>query len=106
MTNIKHKRVRVKLSSFDHKSLDSSIETICAIIQRTGSIIRGPIPMKKRTTKFTLLRSPHINKKANDQYEQTSYKRLLDIVEPNNDTITALTKLEISTGVDVKIIVK
>ena len=100
------KTIRVSLKSYDHKILDLSLRKICSVIQKTGSIIRGPIPMPKKTYRVTLLRSPHIDKKALDQYEQCTYKRVFDILEPTDQTLDSLAKLEIAAGIEVKITIR
>ncbi len=96
-------RIRIRLKSFDHKQLDQSVGEIVDTAKRTGARVAGPIPLPTRIQKFTVLRSPHVNKKSREQFEQRTHKRLVDILEPTQQTIDALMKLELSAGVDVEI---
>ncbi len=96
-------RIRIRLKSFDHKQLDQSVSEIVDTAKRTGARVAGPIPLPTRIQRFTVLRSPHVNKKSREQFEQRTHKRLVDILEPTQQTIDALMKLELSAGVDVEI---
>ncbi len=96
-------RIRIRLKSFDHKQLDQSVGEIVDTAKRTGARVAGPIPLPTRIQRFTVLRSPHVNKKSREQFEQRTHKRLVDILEPTQQTIDALMKLELSAGVDVEI---
>ena len=95
--------IRIRLKSFDHKLIDTSTAEIVDTVKRTGSVISGPIPLPTSKERFTLLISPHVNKDARDQYELTTHKRVMDILNPNDKTIDALMKLELPAGVDVQI---
>jgi small subunit ribosomal protein S10 len=96
-------RIRVKLKAFDHKLIDRSAAEIVATARRTGADISGPIPLPTRTEKFTVLRSVHVNKKSREQFEIRTYKRLIDIMNTNPDTVDALMKLQLPAGVSVDI---
>ena len=95
--------IRIRLKSFDHKLIDTSTQEIVDTAKRTGSSVSGPIPLPTSRERFTLLISPHDNKDARDQYELTTHKRVMDIINPNDKTIDALMKLELPAGVDVQI---
>jgi small subunit ribosomal protein S10 len=95
--------IRIRLRAYDHKLLDKSATEIVNTVRRTGATVRGPIPLPTRINKYTVLRGPHIDKKAREQFEIRTHKRLLDILEPTQDTIDALMKLDLSAGVDVEI---
>jgi small subunit ribosomal protein S10 len=95
--------IRIRLKAFDHRILDQSAKEIVNTAQRTGAQVRGPIPLPTRIEKFTVLRSPHIDKKSREQFEIRTHKRVLDIVEPTQQTVDALMKLDLAAGVDVEI---
>ncbi|MEM9706265.1 MAG: 30S ribosomal protein S10 [Pseudomonadota bacterium] len=95
--------IRIKLKAFDHRVLDTSAKEIVATAKRTGATVRGPIPLPTRIERFTVNRSPHVNKKSREQFEMRTHKRLLDIVDPTPQTVDALMKLDLSAGVDVEI---
>lgn len=95
--------IRIRLKAFDHRILDQSAGEILNTAKRTGASVRGPVPLPTRIEKFTVLRSPHVNKNAMDQFEMRTHKRLLDVVEPTPQTIDALMKLDLPAGVDVEI---
>ena len=95
--------IRIRLKAFDHRLLDSSTHEIVNTAKRTGAKVRGPIPLPTRIEKFTVLRSPHVNKKSREQFEIRTHKRLLDIVDPTPQTVDALMKLDLAAGVDVEI---
>lgn len=95
--------IRIRLRAYDHRVLDQSTQEIVNTAKRTGAIVRGPIPLPTRIEKFTVLRSPHVNKKAREQFERRTHKRLLDIVDPTPQTLDALMKLELPFGVDLDI---
>ena len=95
--------IRIKLRSYDNKILDLSTEEIVNTVKRTGATIKGPIPLPTKIERYTVLRSPHIDKKSREQFEIRTYKRLLDIVDPTPQTVDALMKLDLSAGVDVEI---
>ena len=95
--------IRIRLKAFDHRVLDQSTQEIVNTAQRTGAQVRGPIPLPTRIEKVTVLRSPHIDKKSREQFEVRTHKRLLDIVDPTPQTVDALMKLDLASGVDVQI---
>ncbi|CAL4323674.1 30S ribosomal protein S10 [Buchnera aphidicola (Pterocallis alni)] len=95
--------IRVRLKAFDHRLIDQSILEIIDTVKRTGAKVQGPIPLPTRKEKFTVLISPHVNKDARDQYEITTHKRLLDIIQPTEKTVDALMRLDLSSGVDIQI---
>ncbi len=98
--------IRIRLKAFDHRLLDQSTSEIVSTAKRTGAQIRGPIPLPTRLERFTVLRSPHIDKKSREQFEIRTHKRLLDIVDPTPQTVDALMKLDLAAGVDVEIKLK
>ncbi len=95
--------IRIRLKAFDHRILDQSTKQIVDTAKRTGAVIAGPIPLPTRIQKYTVLRSPHIDKKSREQFETRTHKRLLDILEPTPQTVEALMKLDLPAGVDVEI---
>jgi len=95
--------IRIRLKAFDHRVLDQSATEIVSTAKRTGAQVRGPIPLPTRIERFTVLRSPHIDKKSREQFEIRTHKRLLDIVDPTPETVDALMKLDLASGVDVEI---
>ncbi|MDA0653097.1 MAG: 30S ribosomal protein S10 [Proteobacteria bacterium] len=95
--------IRIRLKAFDHRVLDQSTHEIVDTARRTGARVRGPIPLPTKLEKFTVLRSPHIDKKSREQFEIRTHKRLLDIVDPTPQTVDALMKLNLAAGVDVEI---
>ncbi len=98
--------LRIRLKAFDHRILDASTREIVSTAKRTGADVHGPIPLPTRIEKFTVLRGPHVNKKSRDQFEVRTHKRLLDIVDPTPQTVDALMKLDLASGVDVEIKLK
>jgi small subunit ribosomal protein S10 len=98
-----NQKIRIKLRAYDHRLLDQSVKEIVDTAVRTGARISGPIPLPTRISKFTVLRSPHVDKKSREQFEIRTHKRLIDIFEPTPDTVEALMKLELASGVDVEI---
>ena len=96
-------RIRLRLKAFDHKLLDKSVVEIVETIKRTGAQIAGPIPLPTKINRFTVFRSPHVDKKSREQFEIRSHKRLIDILEPTQATVDALMKLDLSAGVHVEI---
>lgn len=96
-------KIRIRLRAFDQKLLDQSTKEIVETARRTGANIAGPIPLPTRINKYTVLRSPHVDKKSREQFEIRTHKRLLDILEPTQQTIDQLMKLDLSAGVDVEI---
>jgi len=100
---MKKQKIRLTLKSYDHQLLDSAVKQIALAVKRTGSQVLGPVPLPNSRKCFTVLRSPHIDKKSREQFELTTHKRILDIVSPSEQTMDALMKLNISAGVDVEI---
>src|ERR1700754_370190 len=96
-------KIRIRLKAFDSEILDHSTAEIVETARRTGARVAGPIPLPTRINKFTVLRSPHVDKKSREQFEIRTHKRLLDILEPTQQTLDALMKLDLSAGVDVEI---
>ncbi len=96
-------RIRIRLKAYDHRLLDQSALQIVETAQRTGADVVGPVPLPTRIEKFTVNRSPHIDKKSREQFEMRTHKRLLDIVDPTPQTVDALMKLDLAAGVDVEI---
>lgn len=95
--------IRIRLKAFDHRILDQSTGEIVSTAKRTGASVRGPIPLPTKIEKYTVLRGPHIDKKSREQFEIRTHKRLLDIVDPTPQTVEALMKLDLASGVDVEI---
>ncbi len=95
--------IRIRLKAFDHRILDVSTKEIVNTAKRTGAEVRGPIPLPTRIEKYTVNRSPHVNKKSREQIEMRTHKRLLDIIDPTPQTVDALMKLDLAAGVDVEI---
>src|SRR5512142_569383 len=95
--------IRIRLKAFDHRVLDHSTREIVNTAKRTGATVAGPIPLPTQIERFTVNRSPHVDKKSREQFELRTHKRLLDILEPTQQTIDALGKLDLSAGVDVEI---
>jgi small subunit ribosomal protein S10 len=96
-------KIRVSLKSYDHKLLDKSAAEIVETVRRTGANVAGPIPLPTRINKYCVLRSPHVDKKSREQFEIRTHKRLLDILEPTQQTVDALMKLDLAAGIDVEI---
>lgn len=102
-TEYKGQKVRIRLKAFDHKLLDQSSLDIVETAKRTGARLSGPIPLPTKISRYAVLRSPHVDKKSMEHFEIRVHKRLLDILEPTQQTIDALMKLDLSAGVDVEI---
>ena len=96
-------KIRIKLKSYDFNLVDKSAEKIVKTVKSTGAVVNGPIPLPTHKRIFTVLRSPHVNKKARDQFQTCVYKRLLDIYISTSKTVDALMKLELPSGVEVEI---
>ena len=96
-------KIRIKLKSYDHATLDQSAAEIVRTARRTGAMTSGPVPLPTRKTVYTVLRSPHVDKKSREQFEMRTHKRLIDILDPTPQTVDALMKLELAAGVDVEI---
>ncbi|MBC7430940.1 MAG: 30S ribosomal protein S10 [Rubritepida sp.] len=95
--------IRIRLKAFDHRVLDGSTKEIVQTAKRTGAQVRGPIPLPTRIERFTVNRSPHVDKKSREQFEIRTHRRLLDIVDPTPQTVDALMKLDLASGVEVEI---
>ena len=95
--------IRIRLKAFDHRVLDQSTLEIVNTAKRTGAQVRGPIPLPTNIEKYTVLRSPHIDKKSREQFEIRTHNRVLDILDPTPETVDALMKLDLASGVDVEI---
>lgn len=95
--------ILIRLKAFDHRVLDQAAKEIATTAKRTGALVRGPIPLPRRIERFTVNRSPHIDKKSREQFEVITYKRVLEIVDPTPQTVDALMKLDLAAGVDVEI---
>jgi small subunit ribosomal protein S10 len=102
-SDMDRQNIRIRLKAFDHRVLDHSTREIVNTAKRTGATVRGPIPLPTLIEKFTVNRSPHIDKKSREQFEIRTHKRVLDIVDPTPQTVDALMKLDLSAGVDVEI---
>jgi len=96
-------KIRIRLKAYDCKLLDQSAEEIAGTAKRTGARLAGPIPLPTKITKYTVLKSPFVDKKSREQFEIRTHKRLLDILEPTQQTLDALMKLDLSAGVDVEL---
>ena len=96
-------KIRIRLKAYDHRLIDRSASEIVETAKRTGAQVRGPIPLPTLIEKFTVNRSPHIDKKSREQFEMRTHKRVLDIVDPTPQTVDALMKLDLAAGVDVEI---
>jgi small subunit ribosomal protein S10 len=96
-------RIRIKLQSYDHNLVDKSAEKIVKTVRSTGAVVTGPIPLPTRKKIFTVLRSPHVNKKSREQFQLATHKRLLDIYTSSSRTVDALSKLDLPSGVEVEI---
>ncbi len=99
----KGQKIRIRLKAYDHRILDKSATQIVSAAQRTGARVSGPVPLPTRISRFTVLRSPHIDKKSREQFEIRTHKRIIDIIDPTSRTVDALLKLDLPAGVDVEI---
>jgi len=96
-------KIRIKMKSYDHKLLDKSVVEVVNVAKRTGARVVGPIPLPTKISRYTVLRSPHVDKKSREQFEIRVHKRLLDILEPTPKTVDMLSKLDLPAGIDVEI---
>ena len=96
-------KIRIRLKAFDHRVLDQSTNEIVVTAKRTGAQVRGPIPLPTRIERFTVNRSPHVDKKSREQFEIRTHKRLVDILDPSSKTVDALMRLSLPAGVDIEI---
>lgn len=100
---MKSQKIRIRLKAFDYRLIDLSAQQIVEAVKRTGAVVRGPVPLPTKIERYNVLRSPHVNKKSMDQFEIRTHLRLLDIVEPTDKTVDALSKLDLPAGIDVDI---
>jgi small subunit ribosomal protein S10 len=96
-------RIRIRMEAYDHRALDSSAQEIVDQAKRTAARVRGPVPLPTRIERYTVLRSPHIDKKSREQFEMRTHKRLIDILDPSSKTVDALMRLDLPAGVDIEI---
>ena len=96
-------KIRIKLKGYDHEIVDQSAQQIVEAVERTGAVVTGPVPLPTRIQKFSVIRSPFIDRDSQEQFEIRTHKRLIDIVETTSKTIDALTKLNLPSGVDIDI---
>lgn len=96
-------RIRIRLKAYDHRVIDTSAADIVETVKRSGARVAGPIPLPTRVERFTFTRSPHVDKKSQETFEQRTHKRLLDIIEPTAKTVDELKKLNLPAGVDIQI---
>lgn len=96
-------KIRIRLKAYDHRVLDQSVKEIVETVRKSGARVIGPIPMPTVRNLWTVLRSPHVDKKSREQFEMRTHKRIIDIVEPSPTTVDALMKLDLSAGVDIEI---
>ena len=98
-----NQNIRIRLKAFDHRVLDASTREIVSTAKRTGAGVRGPVPLPTRFERFTVNRSPHVNKKSREQFQLRTHKRLIEIYTPTQKTVDALSKLELPSGVDIQV---
>ena len=103
MAGISNERIRIRMEAYDHTILDQSAKDIVDTAKRTDAIVHGPIPLPTRIERYTVLRSPHIDKKSREQFEIRTHKRLVDILDPSSKTVDALMRLSLAAGVDIEI---
>ncbi len=103
MADSQKQRIRIRLKAYDFRVLDRSAVYIVETVKRTGSVARGPIPLPTRRERFTMTRSPHVDKKSQETFEQRTHKRLIDILKPTANTVDELKKLNLPAGVDIKL---
>ena len=103
MVLLTDQKIRIRLRAYDHRLLDRSVKEIVETVRRTGARVAGPVFLPTAISRWTVLRSPHVDKKSREQFEMRTHKRLLDILDPTPQTVDALTKLDLPSGVDVEI---
>ncbi len=103
MTSGKSQRIRIRLQAYEHRILDQSVAEILNTAKRTGSMVAGPIPLPTRIERWTVNRSPHVDKKSMEQFEIRTHKRVMDIINPTSKTVDELKKLNLPAGVDISI---
>ncbi len=96
-------KIRIRMEAYDHRVLDQSVADIIETAKRTGAKVSGPIPLPTRMERYTVLRSPHVDKKSREQFEMRTHKRLIDIIDPTPKTVDALNKLNMPAGIEIKI---
>mgnify|MGYP001271925330 CR=1 FL=1 len=103
LSTMENQKIRIRLRAYDHRAIDKSAEEIVETAKRTGAKVAGPIPLPTRIEKYSVNRSPHVNKKSAEQFEIRTHKRIMEILEPTPQTVDALMKLDLSGGVDIEI---
>jgi len=103
MATVQGQKIRIRLKAYDSRVLDNSVKEIVNTARNTGARVIGPIPLPTRINKWTVLRSPHVDKKSREQFEVRTHKRILDIMDPTSSTVDALMELDLSSGVDIEI---
>ncbi len=103
MATEKTQRIRIRLQAYEHRILDQSVNEILETAKRTGSMVAGPVPLPTRIERFTVNRSPHVDKKSMEQFEMRTHKRMMDIINPTAKTVDELKKLNLPAGVDISI---
>ncbi|MGE4564841.1 MAG: 30S ribosomal protein S10 [Victivallaceae bacterium] len=103
MATGKNQRIRIRLQAFEHRILDQSVNEILETAKRTGSMVAGPVPLPTRCERYTVNRSPHVDKKSMEQFEMRTHKRMMDIINPTAKTVDELKKLNLPAGVDISI---
>ena len=103
MATAKTQRIRIRLQAYEHRILDQSVNEILDAAKRTGVMVAGPVPLPTRIERFTVNRSPHVDKKSMEQFEIRTHKRVLDIIDPTNRTVDELKKLSLPAGVDISV---
>jgi len=103
LTEVMNQKIRIKLRSYDHNLVDKSTEKIVKTVRNSGAVVTGPIPLPTEKEVFTVLKSPHVNKKSREQFQLRTHKRLIDIYTPTQRTVDALSKLELPSGVDIQV---
>ncbi len=103
MATEKTQRIRIRLQAYEHRILDQSVNEILETAKRTGSMVAGPVPLPTRCERFTVNRSPHVDKKSMEQFEMRTHKRMMDIINPTAKTVDELKKLNLPAGVDISI---
>ena len=98
-----NQKIRIKLRSYDHNLVDKSTEKIVKTVRSSGAVVTGPIPLPSEKQVFTVLRSPHVNKKSREQFQMRTHKRLIEIYTPTQKTVDALSRLELPSGVDIQV---
>ncbi|MDP7290191.1 MAG: 30S ribosomal protein S10, partial [Phycisphaerae bacterium] len=96
-------KIRIRMEAYDHRALDSSAKEIVDHAERTGARVRGPIPLPTRIERYTVLRSPHVDKKSREQFEMRTHRRLIDVIDPKPETMDALLNLDLPAGVDIEL---